>query len=650
MQLKYRPEIDGLRSLAVISVIIYHAQIYVGDKFFLTGGYLGVDIFFVISGYLISRIIISELENNRFSFSNFYERRIRRIIPALLVVILFTSILSWIYLHPSNLTDYSNTVLSVLIFSSNIFFYFSDFGYGTFESMSKPLLHTWSLGIEEQFYIFFPIFFVFFKKYIKFDLKNVLLILIFSNLILIQFLGNLNFTKPYLDDHFQFMAPSIFSDFYLPTSRIWELLIGSYISICEKRIVEIKIKKFYSNIITLVGLLLCILPMFYFDNKTFHPSFLTLIPIFGIFLIIFFSNKKNFVTKILSNYIFVKIGLLSYSLYLWHYPLFTFARIYYLDLNLFNKIIIIIVSFILSYLTYSFIEKPFRNKKYKFSKILIIIILQVAILLFFCLKVISNKGYPERFDKIKSTFKEFQIDNDILRKQSWDLIKNKKKSSFADDNINILFIGDSHSKDMFNVFYQNKNLFNKYTFNREELIFWKETADFDQQLNRLKKFKNFYFADYLIVSNRFQKNDLENLKKLILFSKNYKKKMIILSKSTEFRSSQSSYTLYDKYVIKNFNKKNHKINLKDFKNNLEKIYFKNKISFDDLNKQIYNITIKENVKFLNKEELLCNNINNTCLAITPNGEKIFYDYGHYTIAGAKYIGELIYNKNWLKLD
>ena len=116
MQLKYRPEIDGLRSLAVISVIIYHAQIYVGDKFFLTGGYLGVDIFFVISGYLISRIIISELENNRFSFSNFYERRIRRIIPALLVVILFTSILSWIYLHPSNLTDYSNTVLSVLIF------------------------------------------------------------------------------------------------------------------------------------------------------------------------------------------------------------------------------------------------------------------------------------------------------------------------------------------------------------------------------------------------------------------------------------------------------------------------------------------------------------------------------------------------------
>ena len=203
---------------------------------------------------------------------------------------------------------------------------------------------------------------------------------------------------------------------------------------------------------------------------------------------------------------------------------------------------------------------------------------------------------------------------------------------------------------MFNVFYQNKNLFNKYTFNREELIFWKETADFDQQLNRLKKFKNFYFADYLIVSNRFQKNDLENLKKLILFAKNHNKKMIILSKSTEFRSFQSSYTLYDKYVIKNFNKKNHKINLKDFKNNLEKIYFKNKISFDDLNKQIYNITIKENVKFLNKEELLCNNINNTCLAITPNGEKIFYDYGHYTIAGAKYIGELIYNKNWLKLD
>ena len=155
MKLNYRPELDGLRALAVISVIVYHAKLSFFGKQLLTGGYLGVDIFFIISGYLISRIIFSEIKLNKFSFINFYERRIRRIIPALLVVIFFSSIFGLQFLMPKDYFDFSKSAISSILFFSNIYFFFTEVAYGAESGLLKPLLHTWSLGIEEQFYIFF---------------------------------------------------------------------------------------------------------------------------------------------------------------------------------------------------------------------------------------------------------------------------------------------------------------------------------------------------------------------------------------------------------------------------------------------------------------------------------------------------------------
>ena len=168
IKLSYRPEIDGLRALAVIAVILYHVEVFYKDLKIFSGGFIGVDIFFVISGYLITSLIIKEinLENN-FSLKNFYKRRIKRIIPALFAVITTSIIFAWIYLTPNSFLQYSNSIIASVFFFSNYFFYFQDLVYNAESSLLKPLLHTWSLAVEEQFYIFFPIFVIIIFKFFK---------------------------------------------------------------------------------------------------------------------------------------------------------------------------------------------------------------------------------------------------------------------------------------------------------------------------------------------------------------------------------------------------------------------------------------------------------------------------------------------------
>ena len=175
MKLNYRPEIDGLRAIAVVSVIIYHAQIFFLDHKIFKGGFIGVDIFFVISGYLITSIIYKELiTTGNFSFKNFYERRIRRILPALLVVILASLPFAWIYLLPHSLIDFSKSILYSLGFSSNFYFWHSGEQYGAESSLFTPFLHTWSLSVEEQYYILFPVIFLITFKYFKKYLIHIL--------------------------------------------------------------------------------------------------------------------------------------------------------------------------------------------------------------------------------------------------------------------------------------------------------------------------------------------------------------------------------------------------------------------------------------------------------------------------------------------
>ena len=312
MKLTYRPEIDGLRAIAVFAVVLYHAQITILGNQPFKGGFIGVDIFFVISGYLITSIILKELiSTGSISFRNFYERRIRRILPALLVVMLSSLPFAWMYLIPINFIDFSKSIFYSLGFSSNFYFHYSGQIYGAVSGLLKPFLHTWSLSVEEQFYILFPITLLLTFKYFRKYLVHILILGFIISLGLAEWTSR-NY-------------PSI--SFYFLHTRMWELLAGSILAYFEITLGHRSNHKTLNLILPKIGFLLIILTIIFFKLYFSHPSLYTIIPVLGVCLIIWFSQKDEIITKILSTKLFVGVGLISYSLYLWHFPIFALLEL-----------------------------------------------------------------------------------------------------------------------------------------------------------------------------------------------------------------------------------------------------------------------------------------------------------------------------------
>jgi peptidoglycan/LPS O-acetylase OafA/YrhL len=432
MKLINRPEIDGLRAIAVGAVILYHAQITIfGHKPF-NGGFIGVDIFFVISGYLITSIILKELvTTGSFSFKHFYERRIRRILPALLFIMLVSLPFAWMYFLPTSFVDFSKSILYSLGFSSNFYFHYSGQQYGAESGLLKPFLHTWSLSVEEQYYILFPIVLLVTFKYFR---KYLIHTLIFG------FIVSLGLAEWGSRNH-----PSF--NFYVLPTRGWELLAGSILAYFEITKGHRCQNKTLNLIFPTLGLLLIGHSILFFNDKMFHPSFYTLSPIVGVCLIIWFSDKDELITKILSTKLFVGIGLISYSLYLWHYPIFAFAReINFFDGGIIQKLIFGLLI-ILSIFSYNLIEKPFRNKRNDFKKIIIIIFASFLFLISFNLITLYKDGLSNRFDNI--------LASKLNEKTSHTLLKDLIGKDISSENItltsnsnkpHIFLVGDSHAE------------------------------------------------------------------------------------------------------------------------------------------------------------------------------------------------------------
>ena len=473
MKIKYRPEIDGLRAIAVGAVILYHAQITILGYEPFKGGFIGVDIFFVISGYLITSIILKELSiTGSFSFKNFYERRIRRILPVLLFIMMASLPFAWMYLLPSSFIDFSKSIIYSLGFSSNFYFYYSGQQYGAESGFLKPFLHTWSLSIEEQYYILFPIILITIFKYLKKYLIHILIVGCILSLGLADWTSR-NY-------------PSI--SFYFIYTRIWELSAGSLLAYFEINNGHRSKNRILNLILPFVGLILISHSILFFNDEMFHPSFYTLFPIIGVCLIIWFSNKDALVTKMLSTKLFVGIGLISYSLYLWHYPIFAFARItYWFEDNLFKELLSGIIILTLSIATYHFIEKPFRNKKYKFKKLLIIILSFIIFLVTINFYIINKNGFNTRMPEILQ--KKLKEENVKLFQ------RNRSKK--------IVLIGDSHARMLeynLNEKIKKKNL---SLFKFETDLYLKNFRKVDR---KTKKIDQKYFNNNIKIDNFLKEN------------------------------------------------------------------------------------------------------------------------------------------------
>jgi peptidoglycan/LPS O-acetylase OafA/YrhL len=337
---KYRPDIDGLRAVAVLSILFFH----VGIKHF-GGGYVGVDIFFVISGYLITSIIVRELNAGEFSIARFYERRVRRILPALTVAVAATLLAGLVLLSPVQLEDLGRSATATSFFSSNIFFFL---GSGYFEGSSelKPLLHTWSLAVEEQYYIMFPFLLMMIARYYssRFGvwLVSVGLISLLACIFWTPFNGS--------------------ATFYLIPFRAWELLIGSVLAL---QLIPTLSGSAARNALSFVGLSMMLTSVFVYTHDTPFPGAAAMLPTIGTaFVIHAGSGGKTFVNRALSVRPMVFVGLISYSLYLWHWPVVVYAKQYLInEWTDLETSVILIVIFLLSIMSWRFVETPFRNRQ-----------------------------------------------------------------------------------------------------------------------------------------------------------------------------------------------------------------------------------------------------------------------------------------------
>jgi peptidoglycan/LPS O-acetylase OafA/YrhL len=345
----YRAELDGLRAIAVLSVILFH----VGFEAF-SGGFVGVDVFFVMSGYLITGSLVTAMAAGSFSLLDFYERRVRRILPALFLVVLVSLGLAWLWLRPADMADFARSLVAVPTFSSNVVFWL-DSGYWGAANELKPLLHTWTLAIEAQFYVLFPLYLMGMARFHPRWAIRVLMMIMAMSFTIAQWGA---YTVPV-------------ANFFLLPSRLWELVLGALVAFWQRYQRPVIYVPFSypsvnqvlgQEVLGLLGVLMIGYAVFTFDATVPFPSVFALIPTIGTSLVILFAWRQTWVGKLLSTSGLVHLGTISYSLYLWHYPLLAFAR--HRTLTAPSEWLLLGLcgaALPLAYLTWRYVEQPFRN-------------------------------------------------------------------------------------------------------------------------------------------------------------------------------------------------------------------------------------------------------------------------------------------------
>tara|TARA_B100000242_G_scaffold293727_1_gene272786 strand:+ start:1831 stop:3867 length:2037 start_codon:yes stop_codon:yes gene_type:complete len=502
----YRKELDGLRALAVLPVVFYHAGITI-----FSGGFIGVDVFFVISGYLITNIILSDIEKKRFSLKNFYERRARRILPALVLVSLACIPFSLLLFRDIYLLEFVRSLVSLIFFSSN-FLFWSESGYFSNNTEFKPLIHTWSLSVEEQYYILFPVIFLFFLKFFKFYTKIFFIIMCIISFALCVW-GSFHYPE---------------ATFYLLPFRGWEIILGVLTAIFLKEN-KLRLKKIYYEFLSFFGLTLIVGSIIFLNSNSIFPSYNAIFPTIGTVLLIIFCRENTFLYKVFTIKYLVYLGLISYSLYLWHQPILAFTKFYYLnEVSIFFKLLAIMVSIFISYYCWNYIEQPFRNRKkisFKFfSLLLLFIILIFTITWAYTVKFSNfNNIYLQKPEALKNNKKIEYFDSQLkVKTNSETMFFASIKPIKKEVSKKVLVLGDSHAQiyNLMGEYYASKYgiewhsyifqgcppIFGYYKiYNIEQTKPSKKQEECKEQVKIWEKFikKNGQHFDYVILASRW---------------------------------------------------------------------------------------------------------------------------------------------------
>lgn len=612
----YRPEIDGLRAIAVLLVVLFHA-----DFQWIQGGFIGVDVFFVISGFLITSILMRFLDQGTFSLLDFYERRIRRILPALFLVIIFTFIVGVIFLLPYELRDLSKSIVATLLFGANLFFWRTN-NYFAAEADEKPMLHMWSLGVEEQFYIVFPFLlmglYIVHKKHITI-LLFLLAIISFAFSQWLLFLGQTT------------------ANFYLPFSRAWELLIGC---LCAAMITQKSfsshIPRILSEILCFTGLVLILFSSVVFSSETPFPGFYALIPTLGTALILLSSKPSYFIARLLSFKPLVILGLLSYSFYLWHHVLFAYARIISLEnLSYLNYGALILASLALSYCSWKWFECPLRNRAvFKRSQVFVLAVFTTGFLGLCAVSIWASNGLEFRYNSVEQRLLN---QTDIVKNASYvtRFFDNQKSEFSSVDHHKTFLVGDSHAQDFANIM-NEVNAFDQTelaTFYIPSRCFIYLGDDYSKHQS------NIAHKDLALC----QKNG--NLKKSIPTIKQANT-IIIANSWREWSVENLGVTLRNIYDL-NPDVTLWVVGRKEFKKILpRKILKEDPDTWSTVKGELspYQKTIQTKMQkvlpeasFINIQEQYCKK--SICRIFTPQNDVISYDGGHLTQKGSIYLGQ-----------
>jgi peptidoglycan/LPS O-acetylase OafA/YrhL len=429
--LNYRAEVDGLRAVAVVPVILFHA----GFAMF-GGGYVGVDVFFVISGYLITSIILTEQQAGRFNLTAFYERRARRILPALFLVVFACLPFAWVLLTPDDLRSFAKSVISVSTFTSN-FHFWGESGYFDTDAELKPLLHTWSLAVEEQYYILFPLLLMLLHRIGRQIIPLVLIVLSLASFALAEHGAD---------------SESAAAFFLLP-ARAWELLAGSLCAVyLLRRPDPLAASTGLQSFLALAGLVMILGSVIFLDGDTPFPGVYALPTIVGTVLVICFARSGNLAGRLLALRPLVLMGLISYSAYLWHQPLFAFTRhAYAVEPPEMLMLALAVLSVLLAYLSWRFVEAPFRDRQ-RFNRQQIWKLSGYGLLLLLLAGGIGHamRGFPERLTDNQRAIYDVSREKSLRSKACRDFLPDiglryDQCISDGDYDARILVIGDSHA-------------------------------------------------------------------------------------------------------------------------------------------------------------------------------------------------------------